>query len=111
MCVEQEEEEVEIEEAIGVDELELYHAATMSMKKAERKNLDPLMWWLANEKRFPTVAHMAKNFLGCPASTAGLERMFSALGRNHDDLRKKTLESTLEMRMMIKGSFNLDEFK
>ena len=41
MCVEQEEEEVEIEEAIGVDELELYHAATMSMKKAERKNLDP----------------------------------------------------------------------
>jgi hypothetical protein len=32
--------------------------------------------------------------------------MFSALGRNHDDFRKKTLETTLETRMMVKHNFH-----
>ena len=44
--------------------------------------------------------------LVCPASTGGLERMFSALGRNHDDFSKKTLETTLETRMMVKHNFH-----
>ena len=32
--------------------------------------------------------------------------MFSALGRNYDDFRKKTLETTLETRMMVKHNFH-----
>ena len=88
------------------DELQLYLDAMKSMKKADRKNLKPLQWWEVNAHRFPSVARMAQNHLGCPASTGGLERMFSALGRNHDDFRKKTLETTLETRMMVKHNFH-----
>ena len=88
------------------DELQLYLDAMKLMKKADRKNLKPLRWWEVNAHRFPYVARMAQNHLGCPASTGGLERMFSALGRNHDDFRKKTLETTLETRMMVKHNFH-----
>ena len=31
---------------------------------------------------------MAKQYLACPASSAGVERVFSAAGRMHSDMRK-----------------------
>jgi hypothetical protein len=66
------------------------------------KTSNPLHWWKDNAPRFPTVALMARNYLGCPATTAGLERMFSSAGRTHNDLKKKTKETTIETRMMAK---------
>ena len=39
---------------------------------------------------------MAKQYLAAPASTAGVERVFSAAGRMHNDLRKSMKDSTLE---------------
>ena len=46
---------------------------------------DPLEWWKANQTQFPTLFPMAKSFLGCPATTAELERVFSKAGKLHDD--------------------------
>ena len=39
---------------------------------------------------------MAKQYLAAPASTAGVERVFSAAGRMHNDLHKSMKDSTLE---------------
>ena len=39
---------------------------------------------------------MAKQYLAAPASTAGVERVFSAAGRMHNDLRKSMKDSILE---------------
>ena len=39
----------------------------------------------------PTLAKMARQHLGRPASSAGVERMFSKAGRLHDDLKASQL--------------------
>ena len=59
-----------------------------------------------NEPRFPKLAKMAKQYLAAPASTAGVERVFSAAGRMHSDLRKSMKDSTLEHSLM--AAFNTD---
>jgi hypothetical protein len=66
----------------------------------------PLQWWAKNQWRFPTIAPMARTYLGCPASTAGLERMFSAAGRMHNDFKKSTSEVTLEHMLMARYNTN-----
>ena len=65
-----------------VDELEKYLA--MSLEDTDIVLLD---WWKNHEYRFPKLAKMAKQYLAAPASTAGVERVFSAAGRMHNDLR------------------------
>jgi len=39
---------------------------------------------------------MAAQYLGRPASSAGVERMFSKAGKLHDDLKKRQVDDTLE---------------
>ena len=39
---------------------------------------------------------MAKQYLAAPFSSAGVERVFSAAGKMHDNLRKSEKDSTLE---------------
>ena len=87
------------------DELDKYHTVVNQLSSSAKKLLDPLEWWATNAANFPSVARMARNYLGCPASTGGLERMFSALGRNHDDFRKSTLEATMETRMQVRYNY------
>ena len=64
--------------------------------------IDPLQWWATNEKRFPHVARMARQFLGCPATSASAERVFSLAGRLYSDLRQHMTDGTLEERMWAK---------
>ena len=44
----------------------------------------------------PDLAKMAAQYLGRPASSAGVERMFSKAGKLHDDLKKRQVDDTLE---------------
>ena len=74
-----------------VDELEEYLAMPL-----EDTDIVLLDWWKNHEYRFPKLAKMAKQYLAAPASTAGVERVFSAAGRMHNDLRKSMKDSTLE---------------
>jgi len=39
---------------------------------------------------------MARQFLGRPATSAGVERMFSLAGKLHDDMKKSQQDDTLE---------------
>lgn len=43
-------------------------------------NYDIFKWWKSNEKRFPTIALLARKFLGIPSTSAGAERIFSTAG-------------------------------
>ena len=62
----------------------------------------PLDWWARNEHRFPHLALMARQYLGCPASAASAERVFSLAGRLFSDLRQSMNDGTLEDRMWAK---------
>ena len=55
----------------------------------------PLEWWCANKKRFPNLARMARQYLGCPATSATVERLFSAVGLAFSDQRKSSSADTL----------------
>ena len=56
------------------------------------------------EAHWPKLSQMAKQFLAAPASTAGVERVFSAAGRMHTDMRKSMQDTTLEHSLF--ASFN-----
>jgi hypothetical protein len=57
-------------------------------------NVDPLEWWKNHEAEFPHVARMAKQYLGVPATSAAVERLFSSVGLVKSDLRGSLLDST-----------------
>ena len=71
-------------------------------------DLDVLMWWKARDHNkkadtltgrpegLPHMAKMARQFLGRPAASAGVERMFSRAGRLHDDTKKGQADETLQ---------------
>ena len=75
-----------------LDELEEYLA------EAEETDLDlkVLAWWKAKETKWPNLAKMVKQYFAAPASSAGVERVFSAAGKMHGDLQKSAKDSTLE---------------
>jgi hypothetical protein len=62
----------------------------------------PLEWWSLHQHELPHLAKMARQFLALPASSAGVERLFSAAGRLHDDLKKAIKEDTLSMQLEVK---------
>ena len=59
------------------DELEAYLALPQIDYTSE---WDAVEWWQENAKLFPNLAVMARQYMGCPASSATVERLFSAVG-------------------------------
>jgi hypothetical protein len=45
-----------------------------------------------------------RQFHGCPASGGGIERVFFSAGKQHDALKKRTMDKTLEIT--LKASIN-----
>ena len=83
----EDESEEEVEE---VDEWEKYFRLPQVAATT-----DLLTWWRENEDSFPNIAKMAKQVLGCPACSSGVERLFSKAGRNHTDLQQHMKEVTM----------------
>jgi hypothetical protein len=48
----------------------------------------------------PHLAKMARQFLGRPATSAGVERMLSDAGRMHDDMRAAQTDGTLQHALL-----------
>jgi len=58
---------------------------------------DPLKWWKENEKFFPRIASMAREYLAVPASSASVERFFSSVGLVKADNRPLKDETTIDI--------------
>ena len=86
-------EESEEEEQGEVDELDAYLALPQIKFKTER---DSTEWWKEHSKDFPNVAVMARQYLGCPASSATVERLFSLVGIAFAAKRKRAEAGTIE---------------
>ena len=92
------------EDAAMMDDLEKY----LALPVEDNLDLDVLSWWKARDHDkaadpasgrpagLPDLAKMATQYLGRPASSAGVERMFSKAGKLHDDLKKGQVDDTLE---------------
>ena len=83
------------------DELKEYLAVPQIKYKTEN---DALQWWKDNEERFPNVAVMARQYLGCPASSASVERLFSQVGIAFSVKRKSASAETLESIMFASAN-------
>ena len=91
-------------EDAAMDDLEKY----LALPVEDNLDLDVLSWWKARDHDqaadpasgrpagLPDLAKMAAQYLGRPASSAGVERMFSKAGKLHDDLKQKQTDDTLE---------------
>eukprot|EP00873_Tetraselmis_striata_P045473 jgi/Tetstr1/465737/TSEL_010362.t1 len=55
----------------------------------------------ARQTIFPHLSKMAHQFHTFPATSAGVERLFSAEGRMHNDFKKPTSETTLEHELIV----------
>ena len=53
---------------------------------------------------YPDLVRMWRQFHGCPASGGGIERVFFSAGKQHDALKKRTMDKTLEST--LKASIN-----
>lgn len=83
------------------DELSEYLELPQIKYKTEE---DALRWWRENEKTFPNLAVMARQYLGCPASSASVERLFSQVGIAFSAKRKRSEASTLESIMFARAN-------
>ncbi len=66
---------------------------------------DILHWWKQHVIEFPNLSKITRQFLAAPASSASAERLFSAAGKMHDDLKKSTTEDTLEDMLIVAKNF------
>jgi len=79
------------------------------LQTPSRQDQDILHWWKQHSSEFPNLSKMARQFLAAPASPASAERLFSADGKMHNDLKKSTSEDTLEdILTMAKNSRRRD---
>ena len=85
-----------------IDELEQYLADS----EEPDIEVDVLAWWKAKESKWPALAKMVKQYFAAPASSAGVERIFSAAGKMHSDLQKSARDSTLEHSLF--AAFNTE---
>ena len=57
-------------------------------------------WWQQHRHCFPYLNKIARQYLACPATSAGVERLFSAAGLTLSDLAQAMKEGTLGARLM-----------
>jgi hypothetical protein len=69
----------------------------------EPMTADVLYWWAkVGRIKFPNLAKLARQYLGCPASSASTERVFSLAGRVFGDHNQNLTPLNLEERMWAK---------
>jgi hypothetical protein len=69
---------------------------------------DPLLWWRENRHQFPGLASLAMWFLSVPATSAAVERLFSATGLTITDLRSCLSSTSLEQLVFLRKNWSDD---
>ena len=69
------------------------------------KTDNPLAWWQCNEKGYPILASLARNYLAIPASSVPCEQLFSIAGntitKNRNSLAPETAQALLCLRYWL----------
>ncbi|KAH9445678.1 hypothetical protein Pst134EB_023514 [Puccinia striiformis f. sp. tritici] len=88
-------------------EMERYNSGVFPM---DRKG-DLLGWWKAHTKDFPVMASLARDYLACAASSATVERTFSAAagvcGTGRAGLAVRTIERCISSHMWLRNQVKL----
>ena len=63
-----------------------------------------LTWWLEHQEQFPNLEVVARQYLGCPATSATVERLFSKVGVAFTAKRKRAEAETLENIMFAQAN-------
>ena len=82
----------ESETVAALDEIMDYLAIPQIKSK---KDSDVAAFWLEHRDRFPNLEVMARQYLGCPASSASVERLFSKVGVAYAAKRKRSNSDTI----------------
>ena len=86
----------------GIEELDAYLGLPQAPHiDKSGEECDILNWWKIHAHMFPNLSKMVRQYLAMPASSAGVERLFSAAGRMHSSFRKNTTEDNLEMQLVV----------
>ena len=78
-----------------VGELSAYMALPV-----ESMQTNVIEWWRRHQTVFPNLTRMARQYLATPATSAGVERLFSAAGLTFGDLAHAMKEETLGCRLL-----------
>ena len=62
---------------------------------------DLLNWWRTRSAMWPNLSKMARQFLALPATSGCVERLFTAGGVMHGDLRKRLKEENLGIQLFV----------
>ena len=70
-------------------------------------------WWTGRPhlEKNANLTRMARQFLACPATEAGVERLFSKAGKCHDGSKKSTKETTIQSILAAAINSNLPNVK
>ena len=79
-------------ESPHLDELAVYLSLPQITNDSEWAGLK---WWEAHAAKFPNLSVMARQYLGCPASSATVERLFSKVGIAFSEKRQRAKSNTL----------------
>ena len=86
----------------GLEELDAYLALPQAHHiDKSGEEISVLSWWKEHAHMLPNLSKMARQYLAMPASSAGVERLFSAAGRMHSSFRKSTKEESLEVQLTV----------
>lgn len=72
------------------------------LQDASDPDADPLSFWRQHQQDFPQLTQLAVKYLGVPASSAPVERLFSIAGKVLRPDRCRLKDSTFEQLMFIK---------
>ena len=66
------------------------------------EKVDPVEFWIENEKTYPSLAPVACDLLIIPASSAPIERVFSTAGQITSGKRNRLNDRNLEREVLLK---------
>jgi len=70
------------------------------------KDDDPLIWWNLNEKTYPILAILARNYFAIPASSVPCEQLFSIAGNTVTKNRNSLVPETVQALLCLKSWFS-----
>jgi len=88
------------------DEVERYlRLPEIPLTTPSGQDQDILHWRKSHISEFPNLSKMARQFMAALASYGLAERLFFAVGKMHDDLKKSTTEETLEDMLTVSKNY------